>query len=137
MKTEHAVSALAALAQETRLGAYRVLVQAGPQGLAAGHIARRLAVPAATLSFHLKELANAGLVMWQQRGRYVIYSANYDEMNALLGFLTEHCCQGAVDDCPKVRELATTTCRPPRLRAPSRPVKVSSQRSAPRKKPSK
>ena len=94
MKTPAAVKALAALAQGTRLAIYRLLVQQGPEGLAAGTIAERLDLPAATLSFHLKELANAGMVESRQDGRFVFYSANYDQMNGLLSFLTENCCQG-------------------------------------------
>jgi ArsR family transcriptional regulator len=94
MKTTQAVKALAALAQGTRLAIYRLLVQQGREGLSAGTIAQRLDLPAATLSFHLKELANAGMVEARQDGRFVFYSANYDQMNALLGYLTENCCQG-------------------------------------------
>jgi DNA-binding transcriptional ArsR family regulator len=97
MRTPQAVRALAALAQDTRLAIYRLLVQQGPGGLAAGAIADRLDLPAPTLSFHLKELANAGLVDPRQDGRFVYYSANYDRMNGLVGFLTENCCQGACD----------------------------------------
>ena len=94
MKTPQAVKALAALAQDTRLAIYRLLVQQGPEGLSAGTIAERLDLPGATLSFHLKELANAGMVESRQDGRFVFYSANYDQMNGLLGYLTENCCQG-------------------------------------------
>ena len=94
MKTPQAVKALAALAQETRLAIYRLLVQQGPEGLSAGTIAERLDIAAATLSFHLKELAHAGMVEARQDGRYVYYSANYDQMNGLLAYLTENCCQG-------------------------------------------
>ena len=94
MKTPQAVKALAALAQDTRLAIYRLLVQQGPKGLSAGTIAERLDLPGATLSFHLKELANAGMVDSRQDGRFVFYSANYDQMNGLLGYLTENCCQG-------------------------------------------
>lgn len=94
MKTSQAVKALAALAHDTRLAIYRLLVQQGPGGLAAGTIAQRLDLPAATLSFHLKELANAGMVDSRQDGRFVFYSANYVQMNGLLGYLTENCCQG-------------------------------------------
>ena len=94
MKTTQAVKALAALAQDTRLAIYRLLVQQGREGLSAGTIAQRLDLPAATLSFHLKELANAGMVEARQDGRFVFYSANYDRMNGLLGYLTENCCQG-------------------------------------------
>lgn len=94
MKTPQAVKALAALAQDTRLAIYRMLVQQGPEGLSAGTIAERLDLPGATLSFHLKELANAGMVGARQDGRFVFYSANYEQMNGLLGYLTENCCQG-------------------------------------------
>lgn len=94
MRTPQAVKALAALAQDTRLAIYRLLVQQGPQGLSAGTIAERLDIAGATLSFHLKELAHAGMVESRQDGRFVYYSANYDQMNALLAYLTENCCQG-------------------------------------------
>ena len=94
MKTPQAVKALAALAQDTRLAIYRLLVQQGPKGLSAGAIAERLDILGATLSFHLKELANAGMVEARQDGRFVYYSANYDQMNGLLAYLTENCCQG-------------------------------------------
>ena len=110
MEIKDAVTALAALAQETRLAVYRALVQAGPDGLAAGRIAESLAVPAATLSFHLKELGNAGLIASRPSGRFVIYSANYDAMNALLGYLTEHCCAASGSDCSAV--TATRRCAP-------------------------
>lgn len=95
MKTAEAVKALAALAQDTRLAIYRLLVQQGPDGLPAGSVAERLDVPAATLSFHLKELAHAGMIESRQDGRFVYYSANYARMNGLLGYLSENCCQGA------------------------------------------
>ncbi|MES2883934.1 MAG: metalloregulator ArsR/SmtB family transcription factor [Pseudomonadota bacterium] len=95
MEIQTAVDALAALAQETRLAAYRLLVQAGSEGLAAGRIADALAVSPATLSFHLKELAHAGLIASRNDSRYVIYRADYAAMNGLMAYLTEHCCQGA------------------------------------------
>lgn len=95
MKTPQAVRALAALAQETRLAIYRLLVQRGPSGLAAGTIAQRLNLAGPTLSFHLKELANAGMIGARQEGRFVYYSAKYDQMNGLIGYLTENCCQGS------------------------------------------
>jgi ArsR family transcriptional regulator, arsenate/arsenite/antimonite-responsive transcriptional repressor len=94
MKTAEAVRSLAALAQDTRLSIYRMLVQQGPNGLPAGTIALRLDVPAATLSFHLKELARAGMIEPRHDGRYVFYAANYSRMNDLLGYLSEKCCQG-------------------------------------------
>ena len=101
MKTPQALKALAALAQDTRLAIYRLLVQQGPAGLSAGAIAERLGLAGATLSFHLKELANAGMVESRQEGRFIYYSANYDQMNGLLGYLTENCCQGegCATDC--------------------------------------
>lgn len=89
------MQAFGALAQETRLAIYRLLVTAGPQGLAAGAIAERLGLPPATLSFHLKELSLAGLAKSRQEGRFIIYAANFDTMLALVSFLTENCCGGA------------------------------------------
>ncbi|MET0204691.1 MAG: metalloregulator ArsR/SmtB family transcription factor [Casimicrobiaceae bacterium] len=104
MKTPDAVKALAALAQDSRLAVYRLLVEQGPAGLSAGTIAERLDMASATLSFHLKELANARLVSARQDGRFIYYAANFDRMNDLIGFLTENCCQGAgclVECAPK------------------------------------
>lgn len=95
MESLQAVAALAALGQESRLKAFRFLVQAGPEGLPASKISEFLGVSPSALSFHLKELAHAGLVTSRQDGRYVIYAAHYDAMNALLGFLTENCCGGS------------------------------------------
>jgi DNA-binding transcriptional ArsR family regulator len=92
MKSTAAVSALAALAQDTRLAVFRLLVQQGPSGLAAGEIAAALAIAPATLSFHLKELAHARLVRARQQGRFIYYSADFAMMNDLLAFLTENCC---------------------------------------------
>jgi len=94
METKQAVDALSALAQETRLGVYRLLVEAGPEGMAAGAIGEELDLPAPTLSFHLAHLARAGLVRSRQEGRFVIYSADFKNMNQLVGFLTENCCGG-------------------------------------------
>jgi ArsR family transcriptional regulator, arsenate/arsenite/antimonite-responsive transcriptional repressor len=99
MNTEDAVVILFSLAQGARLEIFRLLVQAGPAGLAAGDIATRLDMPASTLSFHLKELAHAGLVKPLQSGRFIYYSAAFDVMNGLLAFLTENCCEGAQDCC--------------------------------------
>jgi ArsR family transcriptional regulator, arsenate/arsenite/antimonite-responsive transcriptional repressor len=92
METNAAVRALAALAQETRLEVFRLLVQQGPSGLAAGEIASRLGIAPATLSFHLKELSHAELVITRQDGRYIFYSADFESMNSLLVFMTENCC---------------------------------------------
>ena len=94
MESKNAVEALAALAQNSRLQVYRLLVQAGPEGLAASELAERLEIPANTLSFHLKTLSHADLVIARQEGRFIYYSANYEQMNDLLGFLTENCCGG-------------------------------------------
>jgi DNA-binding transcriptional ArsR family regulator len=94
MESNGAVEALAALAQNSRLQVYRLLVQAGPEGIAASELAQRLGIPATTLSFHLKTLSHADLVSARQEGRFIYYSANYEQMNALLGFLTDNCCGG-------------------------------------------
>ena len=94
MESNTAVEALAALAQGSRLQVYRLLVQAGPGGLAASELAQRLGIPANTLSFHLKTLSHADLILARQEGRFIYYSANYEQMNGLLGFLTENCCGG-------------------------------------------
>jgi DNA-binding transcriptional ArsR family regulator len=94
MDSKSAVEALAALAQESRLQVYRLLVQAGPAGIAASEIAERLGIPPNTLSFHLKTLSHTALVVARPEGRFIYYSANYEQMNALLGFLTENCCGG-------------------------------------------
>ena len=95
METSSAVIALGALAQENRLDVFRLLVQAGPGGMAAGDVADRLEIAPATLSFHLAQLRQAGLLSMRRDGRSLIYSANYDGMNALMAFLTENCCRGA------------------------------------------
>jgi DNA-binding transcriptional ArsR family regulator len=95
METTQALQALSALAQESRLSIFRLLVQAGPAGMAAGAIGEALELPPATLSFHLAGLTRAGLARSRQEGRFVIYSADYAAMNALVGFLTENCCGGA------------------------------------------
>ena len=89
-----AVDALAALAQESRLKVYRLLVEAGPAGLPAGRIGEALELPPATLSFHLAHLARTGLVRSRQEGRFVIYRADFQNMNELVGYLTENCCGG-------------------------------------------
>lgn len=89
--------ALGALAQESRLEIYRQLVQAGPPGLAAGEIRDRVGIPGTTLSFHLAQLSNAGLIRSTREGRSLIYAADFGAMQSLLGFLTENCCQGSCD----------------------------------------
>jgi len=99
VETSNALLALAALAQETRLAVYRLLVEHAPEGLPAGEIAQRLAIPAPSLSFHLKELWRAGLVAPRQDGRFVWYRADLTAMDALIAYLTENCCRaGAACD---------------------------------------
>jgi ArsR family transcriptional regulator, arsenate/arsenite/antimonite-responsive transcriptional repressor len=94
MENKTAVIALSALAQESRLTVFRTLVQAGPDGMAAGKISETTGIPPSSLSFHLKEMAYAGLVNSRQESRYIYYSANFKVMNELLAFLTENCCTG-------------------------------------------
>ena len=94
METTQAILALSALAQETRLGIFRLLVQAGPEGMAAGQIGEKLDLAPATLSFHLAGLTRAGLAQSRQDGRFVIYSADFQAVNALVGYLSENCCGG-------------------------------------------
>ena len=107
MKTTHAVRSLAALAQESRLLVFRLLVQKGTEGLYPTAIASRLKLTPATLSFHLKELANAGLIRAQPEGRHIRYSADFNSMNSLLNYLTENCCQGrACEARPAARAVA-------------------------------
>lgn len=108
METEAAINALAALAQETRLAIFRLLVQAGPGGCAAGEIAAALGVPAPTLSFHLKQLGAAGLVTNQRVGRSIVYAVSFDRMQALIGFLLEDCCRGL--NAPCVESPACLAC---------------------------
>jgi ArsR family transcriptional regulator len=99
MKKPEVLAALAALAQETRLDIFRLLVQAGEGGLAAGKIGDQLGLASATLAFHLKELKHAGLVTYTREGRSLIYAAVYPTMNGLLAYLTENCCQGNSAAC--------------------------------------
>ncbi|MDX2276549.1 MAG: metalloregulator ArsR/SmtB family transcription factor [Hyphomonadaceae bacterium] len=95
MKVQATIEALSALANEHRLAIYRLLVQAGPEGRAAGAIADNLGMPASSLSFHLAHLNRAGLISQRRESRSLIYAADYAQMNALVGFLTENCCGGA------------------------------------------
>lgn len=94
METKNVLAALAALAQDSRLAVFRLLVQAGPEGMAASKIGEHLGVPPSSLSFHLKEMTHADLVTSRQEGRFVIYSANFKTMTGLVQFLTENCCGG-------------------------------------------
>ncbi len=95
MEKQDVLAALGALAQETRLDVYRLLVEQGPEGLPAGDIARALELPPATLSFHLKELKSADIVSCEREGRSLVYAANYPRMQELLRFLTDNCCRGS------------------------------------------
>ena len=99
MEKSVVVAALAALAQDNRLDVFRLLVQAGAEGMPAGQVAETLGLAPNTLTFHFDRLRVAGLVTVRREGRSMIYSARYDTMNALLGYLTENCCQGAKDAC--------------------------------------
>jgi len=102
MNTKSAVLLLSSIAQEARLDIFRLLVQAGKEGLAAGVIGEKLQIPPSTLSFHLKELSNSGLILSRQISRFIYYSANYEEMNGLLAYLTENCCAGTNKCCPEI-----------------------------------
>lgn len=108
MKESDAVAALAALAQEARLRIFRALVGAAPDGLTPGTLSAMLDIPSSTLSFHLKELIHAGLVSVERDGRSLIYRPSIQQMNALLGYLTDHCCQGRACSTPRTR--GKTTC---------------------------
>ena len=111
MESANAVAILAALAQPSRLAVFRLLVQAGPNGMPAGEIAERLELASTTLSFHLKALSHGGLAQSRQDGRFLIYSANFDAMNALIAFLTENCCMGSSCDVAGVACKPATTAR--------------------------
>ena len=108
MIESQAILLFAALAQETRLKIIRVLVQSGPTGLAAGQLAERVGVSPSNLSFHLKELAHAGLISQERSGRNLIYRAAFDRMNGLVAYLTENCCQGGA--CPSPVAQAECAC---------------------------
>jgi ArsR family transcriptional regulator, arsenate/arsenite/antimonite-responsive transcriptional repressor len=109
MKPDLVVTSLSALAQEHRLALFRLLVQAGEDGMAAGRIAEALSLPNSSLSFHLAQLQNAGLIEKERQGRSLIYRANYAAMNQLIAYLTENCCGGAACDLPatKIQEGVT------------------------------
>lgn len=111
MESKTAVSSLGALAQESRLAIFRLLVEAGPQGLCVGDIASRLKLAPATLSFHLKELSHAGLVQSRQEGRFIYYAPDFEAMNALIAYLTDNCCGG---------EPCAVACAPEAIAAPKR-----------------
>jgi len=110
MEKETAINALAALAQDTRLDIFRYLMEVGPDGVAAGKIADQLGVPAATLSFHLKTLQYAGLILRRRQSQSLIYSAHFETMNALINYLTENCCGGYPELCqPRTKPMESAS----------------------------
>lgn len=118
MKTPDAVAALAALAHEHRLAIYRLLVEQGPRGLAAGAIGEHVGLVPSSLTFHLQCLHRAGLLRQSRVSRQIIYSADYAAMNALVGYLTDKCCSAAGEDC-------TATCGPARVAKPARRARAA------------
>ncbi len=130
MESLDAIKRLSALAQDARLAVFRLLVKAGPEGVAAGEIARQLEVPANTLSAQLLLLANAQLVRARRDGRSIIYSINFESMRDLLVFLTEDCCGGRAEVCAPLAEIARRFCPP----SPSRGVRHEAPASARRRR---
>jgi DNA-binding transcriptional ArsR family regulator len=110
MEVKTAVKRLSAIAQEARLDVFRLLVKAGPEGMAAGGIARKLGVPANTLSAQLLVLSNAGLIRARRDGRSIIYAIHFDAMRDLLVFLTEDCCGGRAEMCAPLAKIASRCC---------------------------
>lgn len=110
METQSVLNAFGALSQESRLNVFRLLVQRGPDGLAAGTIAAQLGITPATMSHHLEQLSQAGLVSSRREGRSIIYSAKYDTMQSLINFLMENCCEGKIDCCNEIN-----TCDEPNI----------------------
>lgn len=119
MESKNAVKVLSALAQESRLAIYRLLVEHAPDGVPVGTIADRLGLANATLSFHLKELTHAGLLVPRQEGRFVYYAPSIDVMNSLLAFLTDNCCKDSGADCA----LGAPSCAPKQKRKPEQVAK--------------
>lgn len=112
MKGPEAVTALAALAHEHRLAVYRMLVEAGPEGLPAGEISARLKLPPSSLTFHLQSLHRAGLISQQRMSRQLIYAADFSTMNALVGYLTENCCAGSASAKCSSKPITASVERP-------------------------
>lgn len=126
MEIRDAVGALAALAQETRLRIFCLLIEAGPEGLSVGRIGEKLKIPGATLSFHLKELARAGLVSQRHEKQFFYYAVDFQRMAALMTFLTQNCCQGMPEECWTGVEDALRGCCAPR---PAKSRKTKQKRS--------
>ena len=120
MEKTYAVAALAALAQETRLDIFRLLVEAGANGMPAGQIGEKLGLPSATLSFHLNQLRHATLVKFRRESRSLVYTAEYPVMNDLLAYLTENCCQGDAAACGLAACETAPVARDERREAPAR-----------------
>ncbi len=118
MKASKVIAALGALAQETRLGVFRLLVQRGREGMPAGAIGERLGLPSPTLSFHLNQLRQAGLVNSRRESRSIIYGANYKTMNRLLAYLTENCCGGRPERCAAPEACAPAQAPPAKRERP-------------------
>ena len=121
MNVKQAVEALAALAHEHRLSVYRMLVEAGPAGLNAGTIATRLKIPPSSLTFHIQNLHRAGLVTQERRSREVIYAADFDSMNGLVGYLTENCCAGSGESCAPAEQCVPVST----IKKTKRPTRVA------------
>jgi ArsR family transcriptional regulator len=111
MKANDVVEALGALAHEHRLGIYRLLVEQGPRGMPAGHIASKLGLVPSSLTFHLQALHRAGLISQRRESRQLIYSADFDTMNGLVGYLTENCCAGGGECAPACKPARSTSAR--------------------------
>ena len=117
MKSAEVVQALGALAQESRLGIFRLLVNQGPDGFSPGDLAAKLEIPGPTLSFHLKELQRAGLAISRREGRFLYYSANFETMNGLVQYLTENCCSLSAEECDASCKPVKATASKARRRA--------------------
>jgi len=128
METKDMLAALAALAQESRLAIFRLLVETGPEGLPVGQIAEKLGLANATLSFHLKELTSAGLLVAAPNGRSIVYSANFNTMNGVIGYLRENCCAGA--SCATTVNCNPSTTRKTRSAAPKAAAANTRRRTA-------
>jgi len=111
MKKPQALAALAALAQDNRLDVFRLLVEAGPEGMPAGAVANALKLAPNTLTFHFDRLREAGLVTVRRNGRSMIYAARYDTMNAVIAYLTENCCRGRLEECLPSKEAKRASAR--------------------------